>query len=160
MHNIPRVGVGVLIFNSKNQLLLGKRKSTHGLFTYGPPGGHLEFGESIEQCAIREAKEEVGLVLDNPEFIAITNDHFLESSKHYISIFLKARCKNEEKLVNLEPAKVEYWDWFSPEKLPNNLFLPLHNLSQGKYYGTIQDKTMNELFSINEKKTIEVIYST
>lgn len=149
MHNIPRVGVGVLIFNSKNQLLLGKRKSTHGQFAYGPPGGHLEFGESIEQCAIREAKEEVGLVLDNLEFIAITNDHFLESSKHYMSIFLKANCKDEEKLVNLEPEKVEYWDWFWPDKLPNNLFLPLQNLSQGKYYGIIEKNPLRSLETID-----------
>ncbi len=156
MHNVPRVGIGVLIFNSKNQLLLGKRKSAHGQFSYGPPGGHLEFGESIEQCAIREAKEEVGLVIDDLEFIAITNDHFLESSKHYVSIFLKTYCKNEEKLVNLESEKVEYWDWFSLTKLPNNLFLPLQNLSQGKYYGKIKDEITQELLSVNEKETIEV----
>ena len=39
-----KVGVGVLIFNDKNQLLLGLRKSTHGGGSGCPPGVQLEYG--------------------------------------------------------------------------------------------------------------------
>ena len=63
--NKPRVGLGVLIFNSKNQILLGKRIGSHGESTWAPPGGHLEFGESFEACATREAFEETGLKILN-----------------------------------------------------------------------------------------------
>ena len=56
----PKVGIGVLVFNDLNQLLLGRRTSAHGEGEFGPPGGHLEFGESFEDCAIREVKEEAG----------------------------------------------------------------------------------------------------
>ena len=58
---ITRVGVGLYLFNDKHQLLLGLRKSSHGCGTWCPPGGHMEFGESNEQAAIREAREETGL---------------------------------------------------------------------------------------------------
>lgn len=68
---------------------------------------------------------------------------------HQSIIFLKAHCKDEKKLVNLEAEKVEYWDWFWPDKLPNNLFLPLLNLSQGKYYGIIEKNPLRSLETID-----------
>ncbi len=37
----PKVGIGVLVFNDLNQLLLGRRTSTHGEGEFGPPGGIL-----------------------------------------------------------------------------------------------------------------------
>ena len=73
----PRVGIGVLVFNDLNQLLLGKRVSNHGEGEFGPPGGHLEFGESFEECAVREVKEEAGFDIKDPKFLSLTNDVFL-----------------------------------------------------------------------------------
>ena len=61
MENIVRVGVGIYIFNQEHQVLLGQRKSVHGFGCWCPPGGHLEFGETNEQAAIREVKEETNL---------------------------------------------------------------------------------------------------
>jgi len=57
----PRVGLGVLIFNERNQLLLGQRLNSHGADSWGPPGGHLEFGETFEEGAIKEVAEETGI---------------------------------------------------------------------------------------------------
>ena len=89
MNNYPRVGIGVLIFNEAGEILLGQRINAHGTGSYGPPGGHLEFGESLEECAIREVAEETGLIIEAPEFFSLTNDVFIEEEKHYISIFMK-----------------------------------------------------------------------
>ena len=55
---IPRIGVGVIAENSDGLMLLGKRKNAHGEGDWEPPGGHLEFGETPIECAIRELKEE------------------------------------------------------------------------------------------------------
>ncbi|MBU0929712.1 MAG: NUDIX domain-containing protein, partial [Nanoarchaeota archaeon] len=60
MDKIVRVGVGVYIIKD-NKILFGKRKGFHGSGTWCPPGGHLEFNESIEECAIREVMEETGI---------------------------------------------------------------------------------------------------
>ncbi|HJD56205.1 MAG TPA: NUDIX hydrolase [Rickettsia endosymbiont of Pyrocoelia pectoralis] len=134
MTNNPRVGIGIILFNSKNEILLGRRISSHGESTYGNPGGHLEFGETFEECVIREVLEETNLIIENPQFLAVTNDIFEEEQKHYVSIFLKAHCLNEDQLENLEPHKVESWQWFSLDKLPDNLFPPLKQLIDGNCY--------------------------
>lgn len=131
----PIVGVGVLIFNSKHEILLGKRIGSHGEFSWGPPGGHLDFGETIEICAIRETEEETGLKIQNPQFLAITNDLFKKEQKHYISIFMQARYIPEQMIENKEPHKIEEWLWFDTNNLPSPLFLPLQQLIEGKGYG-------------------------
>ena len=58
----PQVGVGVLILRD-GKVLLGRRKGSHGAGCWSAPGGHLEFGEAVEDCALREALEETGLAL-------------------------------------------------------------------------------------------------
>jgi 8-oxo-dGTP diphosphatase len=131
----PQVGVGVLIFNKDNEILLGKRFNSHGEGCWGPPGGHLDFGESLEACAIREVYEETGLLIDEPHFLGMTNDIFESETKHYLSIFMKASYPREQKINNQEPHKTLSWQWFPLETLPFPLFLPLHNLTTQKGYG-------------------------
>lgn len=41
---VPRVGVGVLVCNGSQHVLIGKRRSSIGHGTYALPGGHLDFG--------------------------------------------------------------------------------------------------------------------
>ncbi len=123
----PRVGVAVLLINEQNQVLLGKRLSSHGNSTWAPPGGHLEFGETIEQCAARELLEETGLIISEFEVGPYTNDVFTESQKHYITLFMIAHHKQGIPQVT-EPDKCESWQWFDWDTLPEPLFLPLSNL--------------------------------
>ena len=58
------------------------------LGTYAFPGGHLEFGESFEECAVREIMEEAGLAIGNVRFLTATNDVMVSENKHYITIFM------------------------------------------------------------------------
>ena len=124
----PRVGVGVLIFNENNQILLGQRQGSHGHLSWQPPGGHLEFNESFENCVRREAKEEVDIAIENIAFIGMTNDYFTDSGKHYISIFMKATLAPNQHVKNCEPHKAKNWRWFTLDQLPSPLFLPLDKL--------------------------------
>ncbi len=123
----PRVGIAVLIFDQEGRLLLGKRRSLHGSGTWACPGGHLEKFESPEGCALREAKEETGLILKVPEFFDLTNDYFPESGKHYVTLFYLAQLEKGTPKVT-EPDKVEEWKWLSVSSLPTPLFTPLVNL--------------------------------
>ena len=114
----PKVGVGVMIFKD-GKVLIGKRKNAHGDGEYAWPGGHLEFGESIEDCVRREAKEETGIKVKNIRFLRFLN--FKAHSKHYADIGMIADWESGEPKV-MEPEKCESWQWADPENLPQPIF--------------------------------------
>lgn len=126
MMNRPAVGVAVIIVK-KNLILLGKRLNAHGHGTWAFPGGHLEFQETIEECAKREVAEETGLIVDSIVHGAFTNDFFHKEKKHYVTLFVFAQYDTGEPKV-MEPDKCEVWAWFSLDNLPHPLFLPFENL--------------------------------
>lgn len=117
--NNVRVGVGVLIFKGE-KVLLGKRKNSHGADEYGGPGGHLEYGETAEQTALREIDEECGIAVKNLKMLCVS-DLLTYFPKHYIDIGFSAEWGSYEPKV-LEPHKVVSWDWYNIDKLPENLF--------------------------------------
>ena len=128
MEKTVKVGVGVYIFNEKHQLLLGLRKSAHANGTWCAPGGHMEYGESNEQAAIRETKEETGLDIcpEDINLFGTTNDFFKESGKHYITLHLL--CKHYTGTPKImEPDKCAEWRWFDLDCLPSNLMLSNKN---------------------------------
>ncbi len=122
----PAVGVAVLVIKD-GKTLLGCRKGAHGTGTWAFPGGHLEFGESIETCAKREVLEETGLVVGNIRHQAFTNDIFVAENKHYATLFVRADYVAGEVAV-MEPDKCEQWAWFEWGDFPAPLFLSLANL--------------------------------
>jgi 8-oxo-dGTP diphosphatase len=131
----PKVGIGVMIFKD-NKVLLGKRKNSSGAGEFAWPGGHLEFGESFEDCAKRETMEEAGIKINNVRFLRLMN--FKNSSgKHYADIGLVADWASGDPKT-MEPEKCEGWDWYNLDNLPQPLFGPVpsyfESLKTGKNY--------------------------
>jgi 8-oxo-dGTP diphosphatase len=128
----PRIGVAAII-ERKGKVLLIKRKGAHGAGSWAVPGGHLEFGESPEDCAVRETREEVGIEISDVRFIAITNDIFPEAGRHYITIWMRGTCETGEPGIAAENEVAEV-GWYSWDNLPAPLFLPLKNLLHRRGY--------------------------
>ncbi|KAI1109331.1 NUDIX hydrolase domain-like protein [Nemania sp. NC0429] len=145
---VPRVGVAVIIVNRQGELLMGRRLGSHGAGSWAFPGGHLEMGESFEDCAARETLEETGLRVRATNIVAVTNDVFNANSKHYITIFVQCIMEDlDAKPETLEPNKCEGWHWVSWETVlqwcqrhddpsaewaDKRCFLPLRNLANDK----------------------------
>jgi len=131
MDQKPQVGTATIITRD-DKVLLMKRKGPHGQGTWSTPGGHLDFGETLEGCAARETKEEVGLDVFDVRFRTITNDIFETEGKHYITIWMDARSSGEPYLAADEEA--EEIGWYAWDALPDPLFLPLENLVKRNSY--------------------------
>jgi len=115
----PKVGVGVLVVRGQ-KVLLGKRRGSHGEGEYSSPGGHMEYMESFEQCAHREVHEEAGIEVCNIRLLRVSNSlQYLP--KHYVDIEVAADWVKGEARV-LEPDRIEHWDWFDIDNLPQPLF--------------------------------------
>ena len=121
-----QVGVGAIIMRD-GKVLLGERTGSHGTGTWAFPGGHLEFGESPETCAIREAEEETGLLIKPVGLGPFTNDVFSAEGKHYVTLFVLAQCGAGTPVVR-EPNKCLRWEWFAWSELPEPLFPPVASL--------------------------------
>lgn len=119
MENIVKVGVGVMILKD-GKLLLSKRKGSHGAGEYAFPGGHLEYMESFDDCAVRETKEECGIEIHNIQFLFLANVTKY-APKHYVHIGLIAEWKSGTPEI-LEPDKAESWDWYDLDNLPKPMF--------------------------------------
>ena len=122
----PAVGVAVVVIKN-DRVLLGLRKSSHGSGLWSFPGGHLEFGESVEECAKREVFEETGLLVTNVRYGPFTNDFFRDEQKHYVTLFTLADYSGGVEEVR-EPEKNDCWSWYRWDELPQPLFLPIRNL--------------------------------
>ena len=120
-----RVGVGVIIVKDR-KVLLGKRKGSHGAGSWAFPGGHLEWNETVEDCAAREVMEESGIKIKNIKKYIFTNDIFPEEGKHYVTCYVRAEYDSGD-LKIMEPHKCDAWEWFEWEHLPESLFIPLQN---------------------------------
>ncbi len=131
-HKVAGVGVGVIVAQEEN-VLLQKRIGSHGEGTWSCPGGHLDFGETIEECAMRETREEVGIEITDIRFVGITNDVFQKEGKHYITVWVQGEYKNGAPTIHA-PEEVAEVGWFSWDSLPTPLFLPLQNLVAGNSY--------------------------
>jgi 8-oxo-dGTP diphosphatase len=127
MEKRPLVGVGVMVLKN-NQVLLSKRKGSHGAGEYSFPGGHLEFGESITQCARREVAEETGLKIKNIRFLLVENI-LTYSNKHYLHIGLVADWQSGVPQI-LEPDKSLAWGWYKMNRLPHPLFATIKHTIQ------------------------------
>ena len=127
----PQVGIGVIVRNDR-QLLLMRRSNSHGAGTWSSPGGHLEYGETPEACALRETLEETGVTITNVTFRTITNDFFEDEGKHYVTIWMEGDYLSGEPFIN-SARELTAVGWFPWDVLPQPLFLPLKNLLSGQY---------------------------
>ena len=115
----PHVASFVL-FMKDDEVLLQLRKNIRFDGQYGVPSGHLDEGESVTDCAIREIKEEVGIDLKKEDLEFANVSHCNEYNKDYIQFFFV--CKNwEGEFENTEPDKCSEMKFFPINNLPDNM---------------------------------------
>ena len=83
----PRLTVDIII-NIKGKIILIKRKNPP--YGWALPGGFVDYGETVETAAIREAKEETGLDLKNLKQFHVYSEPNRDPRGHNISVVFTA----------------------------------------------------------------------
>lgn len=118
---MPSVGVGVsAVVTRDHTVLLGLRRGAHGAGTWAFPGGRVEFGEDPASAAVRELREETGLMAEGSTPICWTSDVFEQEDLHFVTLHYWVSAPGQP-VVN-EPEKAAEWRWAPWDDLPNPLF--------------------------------------
>lgn len=122
----PRVGVGVLLVDEHSRVLLTLRKLAPEAGCWSIVGGKLDYLETLQQCAVREALEEVGLHVSIEALLCVTNHLLPQEGQHWVSPAYLGRVL-EGKAKNCEPQKTSQVSWFALADLPPNLTMTARN---------------------------------
>jgi isopentenyldiphosphate isomerase len=106
--------VHVLVFNTRGETFLQKRSMTKDR----EPGkwdssssGHVDAGEDYDACAVRELREEIGLIVQKTPERLFKIDACLETDQEFVWVY---RGKAEGPF-QLHPDEIESGEWFAPE---------------------------------------------
>lgn len=87
-----KIEICVRAIINKERILICRNKS-RGYYFF--PGGHLKFGEKVQDALIREMKEELGLKIEDYEFIGAVENIFLQDNQkhHELNLVFKLTVK-------------------------------------------------------------------
>ncbi|CAM5275485.1 NUDIX domain-containing protein (plasmid) [Streptomyces viridifaciens] len=118
--------VGVhLVLQQDDSVLLGRRlNTTFAEGWYHVPAGHLEAqpGESLSDCAVREAAEELGVTISpaDLELAHVLHLHDLVDGRDRVQTFFMVHAWAGQ-ISNAEPHKCAGWEWHPYDRLPDQL---------------------------------------
>jgi len=104
-----KLTAGCILYNENNQILLARRVKEPFKDSWTIVGGKVEEGETIEECVLREIKEELGLAIQNLQFITSSIE---ENFKGHL---FKGKAIGIPKLKKDEINEVKF---FSIEAIP------------------------------------------
>jgi nucleoside triphosphatase len=122
---LQRVIVVPIIRNAKGQVLICKKPPDRGVFSdqWGLPGGGMEPGETLETALIREAREELGIGIEEirPLFFKDGTENKIYpdgQSQQVYMIYLLFECLAVSDEIQLNEEFVEY-AWSAPSEFGN-----------------------------------------
>jgi len=115
-HQIPTTRISVVVVDGNKILLVRHRKGNRQYWVL--PGGRLEYGETFQECGVRELKEETGLDVEVQGFLFLSEAIAPDRSRHIVNIYLCARVTGGTMRIGNEPV------------LAGVDFVPLEELNQ------------------------------
>jgi len=86
----PRLAADIIIQFPDGEIILIKRGVEPYKGSWALPGGGVEIGETVEQAAVREAKEETGLDIHLDGIVGVYSDPGRDPRGHTVSIVYHA----------------------------------------------------------------------
>lgn len=128
------------IFNSKGELFLQKRAATKDIQPDkwdSSVGGHIDLGETPKQAAIREANEELGVSIEQIEYI---DKHIIKTAREQeLTYCFKTVYDGEIHIDKNEVSDGRFWTFSEIEaNLGKDIFTPNFELDFTTYLKTVK----------------------
>lgn len=119
-------GANVIILDDVGRILLHHRVDND---TWGLPGGAMEIGESLEETAIREANEEVGLNCRNLKIFNVYSGEKLyykyPDGNEVYNVTATYICKDYSGQIVVDEAEGKEAKFFSGADIPERISPPV-----------------------------------
>ena len=115
-----RVAGGGVVHNEKDELLIIKRNGVYDI-----PKGHLDKGETIEECAEREVKEETGISATIYSTIVESFNTYIYKGKHVLkhTYWFKMRSDSEnQEAIPQEEEGIEEIVWMPKDQVKTTIW--------------------------------------
>ena len=115
----------IIIENERGEVLLGKRTDNH---LWGYSGGGMEIGESVEETAKRELREEMGIEADELTFFMVNSgpESYIKypngDEVYYVEVIF--RCGKYRGEPRRQPEELEELRFFKPEEITLDMISP------------------------------------
>lgn len=119
---------GGLVLNDAGELLMIFRRGKWDL-----PKGKLDEGETIEDCALREVKEETGLQdVERGELVAVSYhtyfDIYIQEEVVKESHWFRMHAKGQQQLVPQTEEDIQQIEWVNRQRLEQHLLNSYDNV--------------------------------
>jgi 8-oxo-dGTP diphosphatase len=113
-------------------VLIERQNPPHG---WALPGGFVDYGESVETAARREAQEETCLAVNLVEQLAVYSDPARDPRKHTLSVVFLATATADPVAADDAKAIAIFHPWELPPNLCFDHDRILRDYLQYRYYG-------------------------
>lgn len=102
----PMLTVDVIIRLSGDRIILIRRGRSPYRGSWAIPGGFVEYGETVEDAARREALEETGLDVEIKDLLGVYSDPRRDPRGHTVSVCFTARAVSGEPEAGSDAADI------------------------------------------------------
>ncbi len=109
-YKIPSLTADVFIYDESKRFILIKRKNEPYKDSWALPGGFVEYGETVENAAIREAKEETSIDVELQKIINIYSEPSRDPRGHTITVAYTAKEDFNQRKADDDAADIEIFN--------------------------------------------------
>lgn len=124
-YNNPKPAIGVLIKNDQGEIMLTKRAVAPFKGDWDLPGGFMNYGEAVEDAALRELQEELGIQrINNPCIVGSFTDYYSNEGRddetiQVLSLIVEVGIDENE--ITGASDDILAYKFFALDALPKNI---------------------------------------